>query len=113
MEVGMAEGPDIGNVIDIEGDVKAATEKKVEKPKMYKVLLYNDDYTTMEFVVDILISIFNKPRSEATRIMLDVHKKGKGVCGIYTYDIAVTKVNQVHKFARLYEYPLKSDIEEA
>lgn len=109
----MAEGPDIGNVIDIEGDVKAATEKKVEKPKMYKVLLYNDDYTTMEFVVDILISIFNKPRSEATRIMLDVHKKGKGVCGIYTYDIAVTKVNQVHKFARLYEYPLKSDIEEA
>lgn len=113
MEVGMAEGPDIGNVIDIEGDVRAATEKKVKKPKMYKVVLYNDDYTTMEFVVDILISIFNKPRSEATRIMLDVHKKGKGVCGIYTYDIAITKVNQVHKFARLYEYPLKSDIEEA
>lgn len=113
MEVGMAEGPDTGNVIDIEGDVKVATEKKVKKPKMYKVVLYNDDYTTMEFVVDILISIFNKPRSEATQIMLDVHKKGKGVCGIYTYDIAITKVNQVHKFARLYEYPLKSDIEEA
>jgi len=113
MEVGMAEGPDIGNVIDIEGDVKVATKKKVKKPKMFKVVLYNDDYTTMEFVVDILISIFNKQRSEATQIMLDVHKKGKGVCGIYTYDIAITKVNQVHKFARLYEYPLKSDIEEA
>jgi ATP-dependent Clp protease adaptor protein ClpS len=112
MEVCMAEGPDIDEVIDIEGDVSVATEKKVKKPKMYKVLIYNDDYTTMEFVVEILISIFNKPRAEATGIMLDVHKKGRGICGVYTYDIAVTKVNQVHKFARVYEYPLKSDIEE-
>lgn len=113
MEVGMAVVPDIDEVIDIEGDVKVATEKKVKKPKMYKVVIYNDDYTTMEFVVDILISVFNKPRSEATQIMLDVHKKGKGICGVYTYDIAITKVNQVHRFAQLYEFPLKSDIEEA
>lgn len=112
MEVFMAEGLDIDDVIDVEGDVSLATEKKVKKPKMYKVLIYNDDYTSMEFVVEILVSIFNKPRAEATRIMLDVHKKGKGICGVYTYDIAVTKVNRVHKFARLYEYPLKSGIEE-
>ncbi|MCK5055238.1 MAG: ATP-dependent Clp protease adapter ClpS [Candidatus Aminicenantes bacterium] len=108
----MAEGLDIDDVIDVEGGVSLATEKKVKKPKMYKVLIYNDDYTSMEFVVEVLISIFNKPRAEATRIMLDVHKKGKGICGVYTYDIAVTKVNRVYKFARLYEYPLKSDIEE-
>jgi ATP-dependent Clp protease adaptor protein ClpS len=113
MEVVMAEGPVIDDIIDIEGDVELAVKKKVKKPKMYRVLLYNDDYTTMEFVVEILISVFNKSRSEATQIMLDVHKKGKGTCGVYTYDIAVTKVSQVHKFARIYEYPLKSDIEEA
>jgi ATP-dependent Clp protease adaptor protein ClpS len=112
LEVGMAEGPDIGSVIDIEGDVKTVTEKKVKKPNLFKVIIYNDDYTTMEFVVDILVSIFNKPRAEAKQIMLDVHKKGRGICGIYTYDIAITKVNQVHKFAELYEYPLKSDVEE-
>ena len=112
MEVYMTDAADIDEVIDVEGDVSLATEKKVKKPKKYKVLIYNDDYTTMEFVVEILVSIFNKPRTEATRVMLDVHKKGKGICGVYTYDIAVTKVNQVHKFAKLYEYPLKSDIEE-
>lgn len=109
----MPTGPDIDEIMDIEGDVKLATKKKTKKPKMYKVIIYNDDYTTMEFVVEILVAIFNKPRAEATQIMLDVHKKGKGICGVYTYDIAVTKVNQVHKFARLNEFPLKSDIEEA
>lgn len=109
----MPEGPDIDEVIGVESDVRVATKKKVKKPRMYKVLIYNDDYTTMEFVVDILISIFHKQRAEATQIMLDVHKKGKGVCGIYTYDVAVTKVLQVHRFAQLHEFPLKSDLEEA
>ena len=79
---------------------------------MYRVILYNDNYTSMEFVVEILISIFNKPAAEATKIMLDVHKRGTGVCGVYTLDIAVTKVNRVHRQARVNEYPLRCGYEE-
>ncbi|MCK4765256.1 MAG: ATP-dependent Clp protease adapter ClpS [Candidatus Aminicenantes bacterium] len=109
----MPEGLDIDEIIDVDGDVQLATRKTTKKPNMYKVVLYNDDYTTMEFVVEILITIFNKPRTEAVRVMLDVHKKGKGICGVYTYDIAVTKVNRVHRFAQVYEYPLKCGCEEA
>lgn len=82
-------------------------------PKMYRVILINDDYTTMDFVVNVLTKFFNKTASEATKIMLEVHKKGKGICGIYTYDIAVTKVNQVMKYSRDNEFPLKCDYEKA
>jgi ATP-dependent Clp protease adaptor protein ClpS len=82
-------------------------------PKLYKVLLFNDDYTTMDFVINILISVFHKSAAEATEIMLDVHKKGQGVCGIYPYDIAVSKVKQVHSLAKSNEFPLRSGIEEA
>jgi ATP-dependent Clp protease adaptor protein ClpS len=87
-------------------------ESKVKEPSMYKVLLLNDDYTTMEFVVDILVNIFHKSTAEATKIMLDVHKKGKGIVGIYTYDIANTKIMQVHSLAKQNNFPLKASMEE-
>jgi len=78
---------------------------------MYRVLLLNDDYTTMEFVVQILMLVFSKPIEEATRIMLNVHRKGVGICGVYTYDIAETKVDTVHALARENEFPLKCTME--
>jgi len=67
----------------------------------------------MDFVVEVLISVFHKPAAEATKIMLDVHRRGKGMCGVYTYDIASTKVSQVHSLARAREFPLKCSIEDA
>jgi ATP-dependent Clp protease adaptor protein ClpS len=88
-------------------------EKEVKEPDMYKVVLHNDDYTTKEFVVEVLQSVFHKPAIEATKIMLDVHKKGKGVVGVYTWDIAQTKVAQVHQLAREREFPLKCTVEPA
>ncbi len=88
-------------------------EQEIREPKMYRVILHNDDYTTMDFVIEVLISIFNKPAADATRIMLDVHQRGKGVCGVYTYDIAATRVNCVHQLARLREFPLKCSLEKA
>ena len=88
-------------------------EKELKEPDMYKVVLHNDDYTTREFVVEVLQIVFHKPAIEATKIMMDVHKKGKGVVGAYTWDIAQTKVAQVHQLAKESEYPLKCTIEEA
>ena len=102
------------NVDDVvNGQVQFDSKVKIRKPKMYRVVLFNDDYTTMEFVIDILISIFNKPATEATKIMLDVHKRGAGICGVYTYDIALTKVKQVLQKAKSNEFPLRCDWEEA
>ncbi len=90
---------------------KPATEvkEKVKSilPKMYKVVLLNDDYTPMDFVVSVLITFFEKPASEATKIMIDVHNKGKGVCGVYIYDIAKTKSVQVNSYAQENSFPLK------
>ena len=83
------------------------TRTKTKKPSLYKVLLLNDDYTPMDFVVYVLERFFNKPREEATRIMLHVHQKGVGMCGIYTYEIAETKVAQVMNFARQHQHPLQ------
>src|SRR3989339_1324148 len=94
-----------------EGDVR--DDQEIREPKLYRVILYNDDYTTMDFVIEILISVFHKPMAEATRIMLDVHKKGKGICGVYTYDIAKTRVARVHQLANKREFPLKCSLEEA
>ncbi len=91
---------------------KTKTEYKLKKPKLYKVILLNDDYTSMEFVVDVIMTVFNKKEEEAARIMLDVHKKGKGIVGVYPYDIAETKVIQVEEMAELNGYPLKAVIEE-
>lgn len=93
-----------------QGDTQSSEE--VREPKMYRVLLHNDDYTTMDFVVEVLVCVFHKPAAEATKIMLDVHKKGKGLCGVYTYDIAATKVSLVHRLARKREFPLKCSLDE-
>lgn len=93
-----------------EADVE--TGQEIREPKMYRVLLHNDDYTTMEFVIEVLVSVFHKPAAEATRIMLDVHKRGIGICGVYTYDIALSRVALVHQMARRSEFPLKCSIDE-
>lgn len=84
---------------------------KTKKPSMYKVLLLNDDYTPMEFVVHILEKFFNKNRQEATDVMLHVHRRGVGICGIFTYEVAETKVGQVMDFARANEQPLQCTME--
>ena len=83
----------------------------VKTPRRYKVLLHNDDYTTMEFVIQILVQVFRKSETEATQIMLHVHTKGSGVCGVYTYDLAQTKVHQVMQLAKKSEMPLKCTME--
>ena len=92
-------------------EILSKSEKDTSHPPMYKVILHNDDYTTMEFVVDVLIKIFGKSLEKATEIMLNVHRKGRGLCGVYTREIAETKVDTVHKLAREHGYPLKSTME--
>ncbi|NVN29959.1 ATP-dependent Clp protease adapter ClpS [Endobacter medicaginis] len=84
---------------------------RTRKPAMFKVLMLNDDYTPMEFVVHVLERFFQKTRDEATRIMLNVHKRGVGVCGVYTYEVAETKVTQVMDLARQNQHPLQCTIE--
>ena len=91
--------------------VLEAKKAKLKLPPMYKVLLLNDDYTPMEFVVDVLQHIFQKNREEATQIMLHVHQKGVGVCGVYTYEIAETKVTQTVDYARKNQHPLQCTLE--
>lgn len=93
------------------GVVVERSKPKLKRPPMYKVLLNNDDYTPMEFVVLILEKFFNKDRSMATKIMLAVHHEGFGVCGVYTRDVAETKVAQVNDFARANEHPLLCTLE--
>jgi ATP-dependent Clp protease adaptor protein ClpS len=86
---------------------------RLQQPPLYQVILLNDDYTPMEFVVDVLERIFGMNRTTATRVMLEVHTKGKGVCGVFTYEIAETKVAQVMAFARQHQHPLLCTMEEA
>ena len=85
--------------------------RKQKKPSMYKVLMLNDDYTPMEFVVYCLERFFHKSREEATRIMLHVHQRGIGICGVYSYEVAETKVTQVMDFARQNQHPLQCTLE--
>jgi ATP-dependent Clp protease adaptor protein ClpS len=94
---------------------KQQSKKKEEfkEPPQYRVILLNDNYTTMEFVVQILMMVFHKNEEEANRIMLDVHRKGKGTVGVFSWDIAQTKASQVHSLAREYEYPLRCVVERA
>jgi ATP-dependent Clp protease adaptor protein ClpS len=87
------------------------TKPKTKKPSLYKVLMLNDDYTPMEFVVHILERFFSKNREEATRIMMHVHRRGVGICGVYTYEVAETKVTQVMDFARQHQHPLQCTLE--
>jgi len=91
---------------------KLAARVHTAQPPMYKVLLLNDDYTPMEFVVQILQQFFSKDREQATRIMLQVHMQGHGVCGIYTKDVAATKVEQVLHFSLVHQHPLQCVMEE-
>lgn len=87
------------------------TRSKTKKPSMYKVLMLNDDYTPMEFVVHVLERFFSKNREEATRIMLHVHQRGVGICGVFTYEVAETKVMQVMDLARKHQHPLQCTLE--
>ncbi len=88
------------------------TRPKTQRPQLYRVVLHNDDYTTMQFVVEVLESIFHKSPAEAHRIMMHVHTRGHGVCGAYTFDVAQTKVAQVHDSARQHGFPLRASVEE-
>ena len=99
----------------VEGEGLALEEAKpkLKKPPLYKVVLLNDDYTPMDFVVSVLEVFFSKPRDQATRIMLQVHTQGKGVCGVYSREIAETKVHQVNTFARENQHPLMCTLEPA
>lgn len=96
---------------DLEEETVTKTEDEVSEPPMYKVWLLNDDYTTMEFVVEILLHVFNKIIEEATLIMLKVHREGTGLCGVYTFEVAETKVDTVHNLALEEGFPLKCTME--
>jgi ATP-dependent Clp protease adaptor protein ClpS len=95
------------------GLVVEEAQPRVKRPPLYQVVLLNDDFTPMEFVVDVLEHIFGMDRTSATRVMLEVHTRGKGVCGVYTYEIAETKVAQVTTYARQQQHPLLCTMEEA
>jgi ATP-dependent Clp protease adaptor protein ClpS len=94
-------------------EVREKQREKLKEPEMYRVVLYNDDYTTREFVVSVIMAVFHKTASEATRIMLDVHRKGRGTVGVYVYDVAETKARQVKELAAAQEFPLKCTVEKA
>ena len=98
-----------------EGDGLAVQEAKpkLKPPPLYKVVLINDDYTPMEFVVEVLETFFVMSREQATQVMLHVHTRGKGVCGVYTREIAETKVAQVNEFSHRHQHPLLCTLEEA
>ena len=97
-------------------DVGLAVEEakpEIKRPSMFKVLLINDDYTPMEFVVQVLMMYFSMDDAKATRVMMSVHTKGKGICGIFSHEIAETKVDQVNEFSRMNQHPLMCTMEEA
>ena len=98
---------------DEDGDISVITEAKpkTKRPPMYKVMLLNDDYTPMEFVVHVLQRFFNKDINEATEIMLHVHQNGVGICGVFTFEVAETKVTQVIDLARQHQHPLQCTME--
>ena len=93
--------------------LKAELVAEIKPPPMYQVIMLNDDFTTMDFVVDVLMSIFKKTADEAERIMLNIHYQGRGLCGVYPKDIAATRILQVHQLAQLEQHPLKCIMEPA
>jgi ATP-dependent Clp protease adaptor protein ClpS len=95
------------------GEIREKPKSVTQRPQLFHVVLINDDYTTMEFVVHVLETIFDKGPAEAYRIMMEVHTSGRGVCGAYTYEVAETKVATVHEMARTEGFPLRAGIEEA
>ena len=96
---------------ELEDEVDSEIRDDVREPPLYRVLLHNDDYTTMDFVVEILMLVFNKSPEEAVNIMLNIHRKGIGLCGVYTYEVSETKVETVHAIAREHGFPLKCSME--
>lgn len=104
--------PDQPGIDDLDLAVKEA-KPKLKRPPLYRVVLINDDYTPMEFVVEVLETVFGMERDKATRVMLEVHTKGKGICGIYSYEIAETKVAQVTSIAQQQQHPLLCTMEES
>jgi len=96
---------------EFESGIVTKTKPKTKRPPLYKVLLLNDDYTPMEFVVHVLERFFNRSREEATKVMLHVHRNGVGLCGVYTYEVAETKVAAVTEFAQRHQHPLKCTME--
>ena len=112
--ISMATGPEDGDGLDdIETGVATRTRPKTKKPSNYKVLMLNDDYTPMEFVVLVLQQFFSMSIEDATRVMLQVHQQGVAVCGVFTYEVAETKVTQVIDFARENQHPLQCTLEKA
>ena len=96
---------------EIEESALSDVMDEVKEPPMYRVLLHNDDYTTMDFVIEILMTVFQKSMEEAILIMLNVHRQGTGMCGLYTLEVAETKMNSVHSLARGKGFPLRCSIE--
>ncbi len=107
----MANGPDPKKHVVPEGDLAVATRPKLEKARRFGVVFYNDDYTTKWFVVDVLERFFHMNEANATAFMLVVHTVGKGVAGVYTRDVAETKVSQVHDYAQEWQMPLRLEVE--
>ncbi|MEX0798841.1 MAG: ATP-dependent Clp protease adapter ClpS [Bacteriovoracaceae bacterium] len=103
----------MGEGSETEGDpgVATAEKSKLKKPPMYKVLIHNDDYTTMEFVIHVLMKFFNKTYEESHAIMLKIHNDGVGICGIFTHEVAESKSHKVNRYSRGKGHPLKSSIE--
>jgi len=96
---------------EFEQGIVTKTKPKTKRPPLYKVLLLNDDFTPMEFVIHVLERFFNQGREDATRVMLQVHRNGVGICGVYTYEVAETKVASVTEFAKRHQHPLKCTME--
>ena len=109
----MSDPHDDNEMIDSYDLAVEEAKPKVKRPPLFRVVLINDDYTPMEFVVDILESIFGMERTRATQVMLEVHTKGKGICGVYDYGIAETKVAQVMSVAKQHQHPLLCTMEES
>ena len=96
---------------EIEESILSSTKEEAKEPSMFRVLLHNDDYTTMDFVVEILMGVFNKSMEESILIMMSVRRQGIGICGLYTFEVAETKMNYVHALAREKKFPLRCSIE--
>ncbi len=94
------------NIYDLDAELLEQVEQSFKEPKMYKVVLLNDDYTPMEFVIEVLMRFFGMDEQKATQIMLHVHTRGKGLCGVFSHEIAETKSTQVNEYSRQHEHPL-------
>ena len=96
----------------VEEEIENRSELELEEPRLYKVMLLNDDYTSMDFVVDILVNVFHQDAQKANATMFKIHEDGSGLCGVYAYEIAETKVAQVHSLAKEHQFPLRATMEE-